>query len=66
METKTKDVCEMTEEEMLAEIERLRQSPYVKLAKSEANKKMQQKIYQLRSLERKGMILAEVLEDTNG
>lgn len=66
MDTKIKDVCDMTEEEMIAEIERLRKSPYVKLAKSVANKKMQQKIYQLRSLERKGMVLAEALEGHDG
>lgn len=51
----------MTTEEMTAEIERLRQSPYVKFAKAAENKALRQKLYQLRSLEKKGRELAEQL-----
>lgn len=48
-------------ETILSEIEKLRQSPYVKLAKSVENKALKQKLYQLRSLEKRGRKLAEEL-----
>lgn len=51
----------MTVEEITAEIERLRKSPYVKLAKSAENKALRQKLYQLRSLDKKGRDLAAQL-----
>ena len=41
----------MTIEDVIAEIEKLRNSPYVKLAKSTENHALRQKLYQLRSLE---------------
>lgn len=51
----------MTAEEITAEIERLRKSPYVKLARDTANKALRQKLYQLRSLDKKGREIAERL-----
>ena len=51
----------MTAEEITAEIERLRKSPYVKLAKAAENKALRQKLYQLRSLDKKGRELAAQL-----
>lgn len=48
-------------EVILSEIEKLRQSPYVKLAKSVENKALKQKLYQLRSLEKRGRKLADEL-----
>lgn len=52
---------EMTKEQIEQEIERLRQSPYVKLAKKAENTALKQKMYQLRSLEKKGKKIAETL-----
>ena len=51
----------MTAEEINAEIERLSKSPYVKLARDTANKVLRQKLYQLRSLDKKGREIAEKL-----
>ncbi len=51
----------MTAEEINAEIERLSKSPYVKLACDTANKALRQKLYQLRSLDKKGREIAEKL-----
>ena len=51
----------MTAEEITAEIERLRKSPYVKLARDTANKALRQQLYQLRSLDKKGREIAERL-----
>ena len=48
-------------EMLLIEIERLRQSPYVKLAKKTENQALKQRLYQLRSLEKKGKRIAESL-----
>ena len=52
---------EMTTEQIEQEIERLRKSPYVKLAKKAENTALKQKMYQLRSLEKKGKKIAETL-----
>lgn len=52
---------EMTTEQIEQEIERLRKSPYVKLAKKAENSALKQKMYQLRSLENKGKKIAETL-----
>lgn len=49
----------MTNEEILAEIERLRTSPYVKLAKTSENHALRQKLYVLRHLDKQGRKLAE-------
>lgn len=49
----------MTIEEVLAEIERLRTSPYVKLAKDTENRALRQKLYQLRYLDKQGRKIAE-------
>ena len=49
-------------DEILAEIEMLRKSPYVKLAKKCENAALKQKLYQLRSLEKKGRKIAEALD----
>ena len=49
----------MTTEQIQAEIERLRNSPYVKLAKKAENDMLRQRLYQLRSLEKKGRAIAE-------
>lgn len=51
----------LTDEEVMAEIERLKDSPYVKLAKKIENQALRQKMYQLRSLEKRGRELAETL-----
>ena len=51
----------LSEEKVLEEIERLKQSPYVKLAKKTENQAQRQKLYQLRSLEKKGKKIAETL-----
>lgn len=51
----------MTEKEMLEEIERLQKSPYVKLAKRAENQALRQKLYQLRSLDKRGRKIAESL-----
>lgn len=52
---------EMTTEQIEQEIERLRKSPYVKLAKKAENSALKQKMYQLMSLENKGKKIAETL-----
>ena len=51
----------LSEEKVLEEIERLKQSHYVKLAKKTENQAQRQKLYQLRSLEKKGKKIAETL-----
>lgn len=51
----------METEQIQAEIERLRKSPYVKLAKKAENDMLRQRLYQLRSLEKKGKQIAETL-----
>jgi len=51
-----------TVDEILAEIDRLRKSPYVKLAKKAENNALKQKLYQLRSLEKRGRKIAEALD----
>lgn len=48
-------------EQIQAEIERLRKSPYVKLARKAENDMLRQKMYHLRCLEKKGKRLAETL-----
>jgi len=50
-----------TSEQIQAEIERLKSSPYVKLAKKAENDMLRQRLYQLRSLEKKGRQIAETL-----
>ncbi len=52
----------LTDEEVLNEIERLKSSPYVKLAKKIENQALKQRLYQLRSLEKRGKELAKLLE----
>ena len=52
----------MTKEQIQAEIEKLKKSPYVKLAKNAEKEKLQQRLYQLRYYEKKGKQIAE----TNG
>lgn len=52
---------ELKTEEVLAEIEELKKSPYVKLAKKTENQALRQKLYNLRSLEKKGKKIAEAL-----
>ena len=52
---------QLTAEEIDAEIERLSKSPYVKLARDTANKAKQQKLYRLRSLDKKGRQIAKNL-----
>ncbi len=47
-------------DEVMAEIERLRNSPYVKLAKTIENHALRQKLYQLRSLDKKGREIAQL------
>jgi hypothetical protein len=49
----------MTTEQVQAEIERLKNSPYVKLAKKEENNALKQRMYQLRYYEKKGRAIAE-------
>ncbi len=48
-------------EEVKAEIEELRKSPYVKIAKKAENDLLRQRLYQLRSLDKKGRQIAETL-----
>ena len=50
-----------TSEQIQTEIERLKSSPYVKLAKKAENDMLRQRLYQLRSLEKKGRQIAETL-----
>ncbi|MDE7191225.1 MAG: hypothetical protein K2O35_01960 [Clostridia bacterium] len=49
----------LTTDEINAEIKKLSKSPYVKLARDTANKALRQKLYQLRSLDKKGRELAK-------
>lgn len=51
----------MTDEQVLQEIERLKKSDYVKLSKAYERKKykLRQRLYTLRSHEKKGKALAE-------
>lgn len=51
----------MTTEEVLAEIERLKSSPYVKIVKKAENDMLRQRMYQLRSLDKKGRAIAKAL-----
>ena len=51
----------MTTEEIISEIETLRKSPYVKLAKDTENRALRQRLYQLRSLERRGKKIAALM-----
>lgn len=51
----------MSIEDVIAEIEQLKKSPYVKLAKKAENQMLRQKLYQLRSLDKRGRKIAEVL-----
>ncbi len=51
----------ITTDDVLAEIEQLKQSPYVKLAKKTENQALRQKLYQLRSLDKRGRKIAEAL-----
>lgn len=51
----------MTTDDVLAEIEQLKKSPYVKLAKKAENQALRQKLYQLRSLDKRGRKIAETL-----
>lgn len=53
---------ELTNEQIQAEIERLKQSPYVKLARKSNNQALKQKLYTLRYLENKGKALTETSE----
>lgn len=50
-----------TIEEVKAEIEELKKSPYVKIAKKAENDLLRQRLYQLRSLDKKGRKIAETL-----
>lgn len=50
-----------TTEQIQTEIDRLRKSPYVKIAKKAENDMLRQKMYQLRSLEKKGKQIAAAL-----
>lgn len=50
-----------TMEQIQKEIEELKKSPYVKLAKKTENDMLRQRLYQLRSLEKKGKKIAEAL-----
>ena len=49
----------MTTDEITAEIERLKKSPYVKIAKDAENRMLRQKLYQLRSLAKRGREIAK-------
>ena len=49
----------MTTDEILAEIEVLKKLPYVKIAKDTENRMLRQRLYQLRSLEKRGKQIAE-------
>lgn len=51
----------MTTDEVLSEIEQLKKSPYVKLAKKTENQALRQKLYQLRSLDKRGRMIAKTL-----
>lgn len=51
----------LDEKSLLEEIERLKNNPYVKLAKKTENQALRQKLYQLRSLEKKGKEIAKIL-----
>ena len=51
----------METEQIQEEIERLKKSPYVKLAKKAENDMLRQRLYQLRTLEKKGKQIAETL-----
>lgn len=51
----------MTIEAIIAEIETLKKSPYVKLAKDAENRALRQRLYNLRSLDKRGRKLAEVM-----
>lgn len=51
----------MATEEITAEIERLKKSPYVKFAKDAENRALRQRLYNLRSLDKRGRKLAEVM-----
>ena len=48
-------------EEVKAEIEELKKSQYVKLAKKAENDLLRQRLYQLRSRDKKGRRIAETL-----
>lgn len=50
-----------TDDKIIEEIKRLSQSQYVKLAKKFQNKALKQRLYQLRSLEKQGRAIAEML-----
>lgn len=50
-----------TTEQIQKEIERLKSSPYVKIAKKAENDMLRQRLYQLRSLEKKGKQIADAL-----
>lgn len=54
----------LTDEEVEAEIERLKNDPYVKLARKETNKK-RARLYQLRWLKKKGKDLADSANSDN-
>lgn len=64
MAVKNNDIPENADE-IIAEIERLKQSKYVKLARQKQNKQLKQRLYQLRSLEKKGKAIAKALEEEN-
>lgn len=64
MAIKNNDIPENADE-IIAEIERLKQSKYVKLARQNQNKQLKQRLYQLRSLEKKGKAIAKTLEEEN-
>lgn len=49
----------MTTEQVQAEIERLKNSPYVKLARKAEDNALRQRMYQLRYYEKKGKAIAE-------
>ncbi len=51
----------LTTEEIISEIEILRKSPYVKLAKDTENRALRQRLYQLRSLEKRGKRIAALM-----
>lgn len=52
-----------TDDKIIEEIKRLSQSQYVKLAKKFQNKALKQRLYQLRSLEKQGRAIAEMLNE---
>lgn len=51
----------LSDNEVIAEIKRLQDNPYVKLAKQVENKALRQRMYQLRSLEKRGRELASLM-----